>query len=75
MSEDGASEWNYPQLPDNSTIMRADQWVELRWTFDLNELMSEEMPFADIAHIDLWLVDTQSRTKIHQICSEYGTVS
>lgn len=70
MSEDGAKEWNYPKLPDNSTILQVNQTTELRWTRHLHDLISTNFLYLNDTRLDLWLVDTQSRNYMHKIRSQ-----
>lgn len=71
MEDEGARSWDYPKYPDNSTTIQADQPIQLRWTHELNEFTLEYIRHANITRMDLWLVDTQSRSKIHQLYSQY----
>lgn len=71
MDEEAVKCCSYPKFPDNSTIIQVDLPIPLRWTQDLNHFILKYILHAYITRMDLWLVDTQSRSNVHHTYSQY----
>jgi hypothetical protein len=59
-------DWVFPQLPDSSTVLNADQSYTLKWTLNLHNWFSAFCSECDPTQVDFWITSLDKR-ELHKI--------